>query len=289
MGFFDFLSDEVDSIKENNDKRRQAREYTQRAKEIVKDYEERYNTTYVNTVSYAYKTQFKVEEHYKFKKELIKEIDLKIKPVFNRFDKFDIDKKTFDMEFANTKEFNFNSTAVGNKFNSLKDEMALSSVIENNSLILDLFSDATEEYWEAKRLLDEAKQYKREIQYQREKLKTMKSNLGELRQYIIDEREMLNDLSIKAKKITSTLETSMKKNVFTQEEAEKLKSINKIGKGISKLMTIKFLNSDFSINNEYKMVYDSISEINNMIPRTPTIQSNTWKNISQLLDEMVVY
>lgn len=289
MGFFDFLSDGADNIKKNNEKRKLAREYTQRAKEIVKDYEERYNTTYADTVSYAYKTQLEVEEHYKFKKELIKEIDANFKPIFNKFDKFDIDRKTFNIGFENTNEFNFNNSSVGKMFNSFEGNMSLSSVISNDSFILDLFSDATEEYWEAKRQLDEAKQYRNEVQYQREKLKMMKSNLSDLRKYIIDEREMLNDLKSKVNKITSMLEIGMKKQSFTKEEAEKLKSINKIGKGISKLMTVRFLNDDFSINVEYKKLYDDINKINDIIPNTPTIHESTWKDISKLLEKVVVY
>ena len=100
---------------------------------------------------------------------------------------------------------------------------------------------------------------------------------------------MINDLKSKVNKITSMLEIGMKKQSFTKEEAEKLKSINKIGKGISKLMTVRFLNDDFSINDEYKKLYDDISKINDIIPNTPTIHESTWKDISKLLEKVVVY
>lgn len=279
MGFFDIFDDAIDK----GNKKREARDMVRRAKEMIRDMNERYNNTYSSTLEATWKTEQKINEHYEFKKNLLKELNSEFTPIINKFENFNIDKITLNESTDIVSGFGFKDMS-----SNFQNTMGFQNLFPNIS-IMDLFSDVDEEYYEAKQALNEAKIYKEEIRIQREKLGQMKSNLNDVRSYIYDEQATLNSLKDKIKNIAEILNKNMEKTSFTKEENEYLKSIHKIAKGISKLMTIRFLNDDFSIRDEYKNIYSSIEKINGLLPSVPKINDNSWNDISSLLEVIKEY
>ena len=99
MGLFDIFSGGGSSRKsfsdlsDNWEKRKEAREYNAMAREIIDDYTNRYENTYADVNCYAVETEYRLKKHYDFKKEIIRKLQLNVKPVLENFKNFDIIKK----------------------------------------------------------------------------------------------------------------------------------------------------------------------------------------------------
>lgn len=173
MGLFDIFSGggrnrrSLSDISDNWEKKKEAREYNARAREIIDDYINRYNDTYFNTMDYAYETQRRLEKHHDFKKQIVKKLQLNVKPVLEDFKKFDIDSKTIDINFEDmntSKNLDISIFDVDRAFSRMNN-LSFNSCFPN---LDDIFRDATEEYYQAKSNYNQAKLYKSQIQSNRE-------------------------------------------------------------------------------------------------------------------------
>lgn len=289
MGIFDRFSGRnnrsFSDLSDNWEKKKQAREYNSRAREIIDDYTDRYNKTYFDTMSYASETEYRLKKHYDFKKEIVRKLQLEVEPVLQNFKKFDIDSKTLDSLNISVKKDIDISIASSNNIFSNFERFSFDTCFPN---INDFFRDATEEYYEAKSNYNQAKLYKSQIQLKRDELKSIKSNLLNIRSYISDEERILNELTNKIKDISDKLDKNMKKNSFKKEESDYLKSIYKIANGISKLMSMKFLNDDFTVSNDYNKLFEKIKEINSLVEK-PTLNNNELNNLLKSIGDIIVY
>lgn len=289
MGIFDRLSGRSNrsfsDLSDNWEKKKQAREYNSRAREIIDDYTDRYNNTYFDTMSYASETEYRLKKHYDFKKEIVRKLQLEVEPVLQNFENFDIDSKTLDsLNISVKKDLDISITSSNNIFSNF-ERFSLDTCFPN---INNIFRDATEEYYEAKANYNQAKLYKSQIQLKRDELKSIKSNLSNIRSYIYDEERILNELTNKIKDISDKLNKNMKKDSFKKEESDYLKSIYKIANGISKLMSMKFLNDDFTVSNDYNKLFEKIKEINSLVEK-PTLNNNELNNLLKSIGDIVVY
>lgn len=289
MGIFDRLSGRSNrsfsDLSDNWEKKKQTREYNSRAREIIDDYTDRYNNTYFDTMSYASETEYRLKKHYDFKKEIVRKLQLEVEPVLQNFKNFDIDSKTLDsLNISVKKDLDISITSSNNIFSNF-ERFSLDTCFPN---INNIFRDATEEYYEAKANYNQAKLYKSQIQLKRDELKSIKSNLSNIRSYIYDEERILNELTNKIKDISDKLNKNMKKDSFKKEESDYLKSIYKIANGISKLMSMKFLNDDFTVSNDYNKLFEKIKEINSLVEK-PTLNNNELNNLLKSIGDIVVY
>lgn len=265
MSIFDFFDD----MKEKSAKRKQAEEYRRSAKKYVADGERIYNKAYSEVTAYSNETSYKIDQHYSYKQRIIKELGSDVKPVLSRFNSFDIDKRIFDAPSIDTSSLGaLSGMSLMQGFSSSKPLLQIPS-------IFDLFGDPEEEYWEARRQRDQAKWFYEDMKYERQKLNTIKDNMRTIRNYIYDEKQILENLVLKVKNITSQLKSSMMKTSFSQLEADYLKGIHKIALSISELLTTRFLNDDFTITSQYKSTFERIKEINNAIATAPTISEGS--------------
>ena len=290
MGIFDIFSGSRKSfsdISDNWEKRQQAREYNSRAREIIDDYTDRYNTTYINTMDYALETEYRLKKHYEFKKQIAKKLQLDVDPVLESFKKFDVDNKIIDADFGNidvAKNIDISISSSKQKFAGI-NRLSFDTCFPN---INDIFRDATEEYYQAESNLNQAKMYREEIKLKREELRTIKSNLSNIRSYISDEERVLNELTTRVQNISQKLNEGMKKTSFKKEEGEHLKSIYKIALGINHLIGMKFLNDDFSVSEDYNNLFIKMKEVNSLIEK-PTLNYNELDRILKSIPGPIVY
>lgn len=292
MGLFDIFSGggrnrrSLSDISDNWEKKKEAREYNARAREIIDDYTNRYNDTYFNTMDYAYETQRRLEKHHDFKKQIVKKLQLNVKPVLEDFKKFDIDSKTIDINFEDmntSKNLDISIFDVDRAFSRMNN-LSFNSCFPN---LDDIFRDATEEYYQAKSNYNQAKLYKSQIQSKREELKSIKSNLSNIRSHISDEERILNQLMDRIENISRKLDENMKKISFKKQESDHLKSICNIAKGIDKFMSMRFLNDDFTVSNDYNNLFEKIKEINYLIEK-PSLNTDELDRILKSI-EVIVY
>lgn len=284
MGLFDFISDTKDRM----DKSRQAREYIQRAKELVNEGNEIYNKAYNKVSGYAAETEYLLSKHNDYKKSISKELGDSIGVTLKDFTSFNIDAKVIPAPIIRNLNSNINSLTVPSirSFNS----MLQNSVIGINLLSLSDFFISDSDYYEAKYKRDEARLYKERMKREREVLFNYKEKMSEIRSFISSEKNELDSLMTKLRKMNDDLKTAMRKKTFTNDEAEYLKGIHKIAECISTLLSTEFLGDSFSISQKYTNVFNEIKRINQNLPAAPSISdSNTIIRIKQILDGRVIH
>lgn len=270
MGLFDLFED----AKENMENAKKAREYIRQAKEYIEDGNRIYNNAYNKVESYANETKYRLQEHQRYKCSIAKELSNNISPIINDFKQFNIDSKII-------KEFNIE---LNNKNNiSINDINSGISLFTNNSIfgntinipsLSDLFI-SDEDYYEARRQRDEAKFFKQQMRYERERLYGYKEKMSIIRDFIRDEKYELDTLVNKVKSLSKQIEEAMKKRTFTSEEAKYLKGINAITEQITNMISSNFLSENFNISSKYQQAYEEIKNINANISSSPSINDDS--------------
>lgn len=279
MGLFDLFSDVVDSI----DKSRQAREYTQRAKELVREGEDIYEKTYEKVTLYALETQYLLLQHIEYKMEVAKELGSNIGATLRDFDDFNIDAKIMtapSIQEPSAGLRGFESAALN--IMPRVPHLDLPSIFE-------MFS-SDDDYYEARRQRDEARYYKEQMKRERDKLNEYKRKMSELRTFIAAEKREIDSLMNKIKKMMGELKTSMQKSNFSIEEAKKLKGLHAIAECIIVSLSTEFLRDGLSINQKYQEAFESVKSINQNLPYAPSISDeSTADAIKRILDGTIFY
>lgn len=276
MGLFDLFND----VKESADRSRQAREYIQRAKELVREGDQLYERAYDKVTSYASETEYRIRKHMNYKRDIAKELGGNIGVTLKEFRNFNIDTKIIEAPSIQ------DSTAGLDIFKS-----SMSSCMPNISIpsILDMFI-SDDDYYEAKRQRDEAKAYKERMKREREKLESYKEKMSEIRSFMDAEKNELDTLMSKLRRMTDDLNKGMQKGSYSSQEAEYLKGVHKIAECVAKLLSTEFLSDGFSVNQRYAKAFEGIKQINQSLPYFPSISdSNTLGAIKKILDSTVVY
>lgn len=275
MGLFDLFSD----VKDNMDKSRQAREYLQRAKELVQEADDIYDRAYSRVSSYASETEYKLSKHNDYKNKIAKELGSTVETSLKSFSNFNIDSKIISVPDIKT-------DVSGINFGSMVS--CCMPHIDTPSIFDMFISD--DDYYEAKRQRDEAKRYKEEMKLERDKLNNYKEKMSEIQLFIDSERTELDSLMGKITKMTSELNVAMQKNSFTKQEANYLKGTHKIAEYVANLLSTEFLGDSFSISQRYKKAFDGIKTLNQNLPYSPSISDSTTADaIKRIIDGTIVY
>lgn len=276
MRLFDLFSD----AKDNMDKSRQAREYIQRAKELVSEGNDLYERTYSKVTSYASETEYRLRQHMNYKKEVAKELGGSIGGTLNDFKNFNIDAKTITA--PSIQESSAGLRVFESGMSSCMPHIDISS-------IFDMFI-SDDDYYEAKRQLDEAKRYKEHMKIERDKLNDYKEKMSEIRSFIGSEKSELDSLMGKLKKMIDELKSGMQKSSFSMQEATYIKGIHKIAECVAELLSTEFLSDVFSIDQRYQKAFACVKSINQNLSYDPSISdANTVGTIKQILDGTIVY
>ena len=278
MGLFGIFGE----MKENNDRRSEAREYNKRAQEYVRDGREIYEKAQDDVSSYSFKTKLKVEEHYNYKRRVVGELSKDVYPVLSSFKNFDIDSKIFDTPSISNTSNNSLGALIGgaSSFDSISGSLIAILPIPN---ILNLFGNADEEYYEARRQRDEAKSYYESMKHEREKLRNIKENMRVIRIFMEDEKQLIDSMESKLKTISSQLKENMSKDSVSVKEADYLKVLHAIAESINGLISNKFLDDNLSVSKQYKSSFDKLKAIDTSLGSEPSLKQGK-NSITKLLE-----
>ena len=233
-----------------------------RAKELVEEGDEIYSKAYEKVSSYASETEYRIIQHDKFKKELLQKLGRTTKATMISFKNFNIDSKIDRPDIS--------SSASGFQ-GDLQSFSNITSSIIANPFPMDAVSFLFDEVdlYEAKRTRDEARRYKDRMRGERDKLYAYKDKMSEIRTFIDQEKETLNKLAAKLERGIDELNKGMTKSSFTEDEAIRLKGINKIIEMLYNTLSTNFIDNNCMITNEYKKNYDLMVDLNSQIPESP--------------------
>jgi hypothetical protein len=277
MGLFDLFND----AKDNMDKRRQAQEYLQRARELVREGNEIYETAYEKVSAYAFETQLRIQKHTNYKNEIAKELGGNIGTTLQKFQDFNIDKKTIETPMAITTPSLYESKTGESMFASAVTDCL--PRIEMPSIFNMFISE--DDYYAARNQRDEAKLYKERMRMEREKLNAYKEKMGEIRSFMDSEKNVLSSLMSKLRGMTDELSNSMQQDSFTTEKANYLKGIHAIAGKIVTLLSTQFLTESFNINQGYREIFEAIEEVDQNLPSVPSItDANTAATLKRIFE-----
>lgn len=296
MGLFDLLSDIRDvyddisyNKSENERKKREIEEAKREARNYVQEGKEIYKDAKYDFSNYSYDVERKIEEHFSFKKEIANELSGNINPIIQNFKTFNIDSKVVAPTIPTSGSYSIhNSISIKSISNSFVGNADNISVI---NLVFDLARDLDEELSEARRNRNKAEEYKWKMEEVASKMRSAELKMKNVEHFIDDEHKVLNSFITKLRPMINSLKNEMQRNAFSKSEAEELKAISKIAECIVNLLSVKFLNNDFMVTEEYKMVFKSIKNMDEIFRNTPNISSDkSWvRTVLKSLDDTVVY
>ena len=132
-------------------------------------------------------------------------------PLLKAFQSFDINSRIQvpDIDFSKS-NYLFNI--------SISGAIVRPTSYVNISEIFDLFDDS--DYYEAKSAKISAKSFYEDMKYHRSLLNEKREKMREIRYFISEQEAVINSLLEKLVAANDTLQEAMKKNLFTQEEAD---------------------------------------------------------------------
>lgn len=293
MDVFDFFNDIIDKAQERKfnmemERGRQealrddAKRCLESAKDTIRIAKDRYNSAYEEANAAAAQASNDMRNHVCYKESIAKELDESVSVRIREFRDFNIDSRTIP-SFPKIKiPSSINIDSVENFTRGIVSPDPISLLLEGRS--------AEEEYRKAKEQLDAARRYKSSMDAETAKLEAYQSKMESLCDFISVEKEELDSLMKKLRKMSGELKAAMQKRNFTEDEANYLKGIQKISESIISLLKTEFLSEGLSVSRRYQDAFSKIKSINQNIPTAPSItDGSTVSAIRKILDGTVAY
>lgn len=266
MGLFD-------SMKDNMERRQRTREYLKNAKEYINDGEELYQNAYEKVLKRADKTRDAIRKHVEYKKDISRRLGEEILPTIENFQVPDFTTK-IDPPFIDGKKAGLTTFS-----NSFASAVCMNPVPIPS--IMDLFV-SEEDYLEARNQRDEAKQFKQQMKYERERLYEYKDRMSMITSVISEEHNQIDALMEKLDTMTGKMKSFEKSGNHSTKEIEYMKAIKKISEAVCKLLSADFLNDNLEISDHYKNIMEGIEQINCAIPSANNITDSQIKKIENI-------
>ena len=270
MGLF---GDIFDNFSEKYERRKEARQYRKDAIYYVERGKEIINRAYEKASADAQKTETAVHEFNDFRCRTAANLQTSVYPLLKAFQSFDINSRIQvpDIDFSKS-NYLFNI--------SISGAIVRPTSYVNISEIFDLFDDS--DYYEAKSAKISAKSFYEDMKYHRSLLNEKREKMREIRYFISEQEAVINSLLEKLVAANDTLQEAMKKNLFTQEEADFFTGTAKCAQLILNLLETKFIVDDYNIEDKSKMLLEQLKTINNNLPAAPEIRKSShidWHRI----------
>lgn len=260
MGLF---GDIIDNLSEKHERRKYAAQYRKDAIYYVERGKEIINRAYEKASADALKTETAVHEFNNFRRRTADKLQTSVHPLLEEFQSFDINAriKTPELEFSKSShisDINFSGS------------FGVSMPSINVSSILDLFDDS--DYDEAKFAKMNAKSFYEDMKYRRSLMEEKREKMREIRSFISEQEFVINSLIEKLEAADDKLQDSMKKEVFTQEEADFLTGTAKCAQLIFNLLETEFMTDNYDIETKAKTLLEQLKTIDSNLPAAPEIR-----------------
>ena len=276
MGFGDFLYNNFNSERRRKREqvRREAKELRQEAKEILQDAKDLYDDykdlrgdarQLVNELNNS------IRDHNNYKSDLLRELGSEVASTIENFKRFNINSRII------------NAPNIGE--NSMPNislvSLAFSSMPGGNfnpiNFLLSSLSDPYEDRTKADKQRDDAEEYFYKVQDAYNELRDTTERLRNTNRFIDDERQMLEQLMNKVRKIMAQLKNAMNRTAHTQTEAKYMNAVCHIAEKIKMSLEQQITDNCGGIQSSYKNCIQQLKKITESIPNQPTItDSSSW-------------
>lgn len=238
MGFFD-------KAKDNYEKRQKIAEWNYQAREYISEGQRVYEEAYGNLAYACMKVENKMRDFVQWKQKILDEINCALK---------NIDSQHQDLHMSSKVDF-INLEACSVTQNEQLDcvDRALATWVMPS--VSDLFHNiSSEEYYEAKQNMQQAKMYKAQMKAKRDELKQAKHAVQEIPTFISDEKSQIEQLMDKFRRTAE--------NINQSNTEERTASLCQIAKLIADSLSTKFIDNQYQVTEQYTDIHRQISMTN---------------------------
>ncbi|OAA86346.1 hypothetical protein [Clostridium coskatii] len=251
LEFGELMTDGVKEIViKDNDNYKTSFEKTDDANDIISMAKSKFNSASQEAIDYYEETKKIVEEHFQYKNKLITTILPQQEEIIRNFTEFNYTNlaNSIDTLKLDNKPILFSTTLV---FLSKLNPITLGIEIGSFMISQRTRVEAANEY------LSNAECYKSEVDLKIAELKTIKSRLTLIRNKVIEERKILNNLVSKLDKISNSLSNSMNESI----NICKIKSLIEIANRIKESINVHFINNKGTITKEYSALLNKLQKL----------------------------
>lgn len=273
---FDGIRERIEREKRLHD---DAKRCLESAKDTIRIAKDRYNSAYEEANAAAAQASDDMRFHICYKESIAKELDKSVSVRIREFRDFNIDSRTIP---------SFPKIKIPSSINIDSVENITRGIVPPNPLLEG--RSAEEEYRKAKEQLDAARRYKSRMDSETAKLESYRDKMEQLCDFISAEKEELDSLMEKLRKMSGELKAAMQKRSFTESEANYLKGIQKISESIVSLLKTEFLSDGLAVSRRYQDAFSKIKSINQNLPSAPSITDvSTVFAVRRILDGTIAY
>lgn len=226
------------------------------ADEIISNYKSKYEREERKTIRYVDETNRRVKEEFNFKRELLFSIKDKYQPIINRYTEFKMYSSIYEPHRMNT--YLSNSSIPTVSINSFAGSVELLDIFNIINLI-----NRKKRKENAKEYLEEARDFKSEVNYEISKLGHIVSKAEYIRNVIEEEHNLLRNLSLKLAIMTDKLSYTMNKSRITEEEKHEANYAFDFSKYLIELLNSKFITDEGTLSNDYERVLSKLRILEN--------------------------
>ena len=238
MGLFD-------KAKDNYEKRQKIAEWNYQAREYVSEGQRVYEEAYGNLAYACMKVENKMRDFVRWKQKILDEINRTLR---------DIDSQHQDLHMSAKVDFiNLETCAVTQSEQLDCVDHALAAWVLPS--VSDLFHNiSSEEYYEAKQNMQQAKMYKAQMKAKRDELKQTKHAVQSIPGFISDEKSQIEQLMDKFRKTAQ--------NINQSNAEERTASLCQIAKLIADSLSTKFIDNQYQVTEQYADIHRQIAMTN---------------------------
>ena len=277
-GFFDLIGDIFDATKQLGDELTEI--VTDGAKEIFINDNKNYKTSYEKRDeadrligSATNKIENKAKEVHEYARVTEQIVIDHFKHKINISQKFLVESFTI---VSSVKKFNLSVNLINERVLSKADSFAGASDPNyvtkfsntNGPEIGDFFGgwiNQSNRIAKANEYLDDAKEFRDKINFEMAQLENIRVRIQLIRNIISEEKSIFDGLLSNLNYVTKNLRDNISKEVFTNNEAEKITKLVNIADAIQNLLMTKFIGCEFEITGKYKAELASLKRLINDI------------------------
>jgi hypothetical protein len=237
-------------IKDNNDYK-SSFEKRDQATAIIANAKSKLNRKVTEVNEYADETEAMMKDFYGQKINITKQVLQTAKATLVDFERYDIKSKINSPLFATINSMgkvNFSLPAI----NSLTSTLAIINTFMSQARRVKAMDD----------YLEEAKDYRSEVNYEIARLDSVKAKLQYMREVMKEEQNLLERLIPKLQSASEMMKYYMGKKQLTTDDAKRAENLFKIAEMLHKLITTTFINKNLSVSQKY---LDELAELKGLI------------------------
>ena len=267
----------------DNDKDKKIKKCRKEAERYVEEGKRIYEVSKEEAKQASKQTERCLREHMVFKQRVADELSGSTAKVIKEFISFDIESHIMPPSIPTEDSSNINLPNLifgGDGIQSMRPQEPDLFM----SLLTRYFTD--KDYEKAREARRKAQDYYDKVVELQESVRLQCEKLRELRAFMEQERHVLESLMEKVRLMAGKLQSAMRRDSFTREEADYLKSITSIIENMQQSISEDFLTDSGEVTQRYHQSFEQMKKLDRLLPEAPTIPGKSIGDLLRFLNRL---